>query len=436
MKALRLLLIPLAMAFSCAVLAQSGEPERMRIHGSNVLGDRLVPSLVVGWLESIEYQQIRRRDIGPTRIEISAERDGEKLIVEIDKRGTASGYRGIVAGDAEIGMTARSPTAKEAEDAWQIGDLHAPDHEWVVALDGLAVVVGPDNPVAAMSVPQLRDVLAGKIRDWRELGGRPGPIRLHAIGKTGGLGAQLAAFGLGKRSTSAVISHRSQQQIIAAVRADSNAVGIVGLRLPRAGVRALAIRSGTQAFLPDTLTLRSEDYPLARRLHFHTGQLITALGRGFVLYAVSPAGQAVVDRSQFMSLAITPMQPARNDGPVEYQKFVRNAKRLPMALRFSTGLDLFDSRSRQDIDRLAFFVARPENAARRLVLIGFANPDPKSPYQAVSLSQERVDYVASELLKLDMKVVTVRGLGGQMTLVDSSQPGARYRNDRVEVWLR
>jgi phosphate transport system substrate-binding protein len=257
------------------------------------------------------------------------------------------------------------------------------------------------------------------------------------MGTTAGVDEQVRALGLAvKPSNGNFIIHRSQAEMIAALRADTSALGLVGLRISRAGVQTLAIRSGSQAFSPDPLTLRSEDYPLARRLHFHTGQLVTALSRGFVLYAVSPAGQSVVDRSQFVSLAMTPMQPVRNDGSGDYQKFVARARRLPIALRFSTGLDLFDSRSRQDLDRLALFLARPENSARRLVLIGFANPDPKSPYQALSLSQERVDYVASELLGLDMKVVTVRGMGGQRSLLDGNQPGSRYRNDRVEVWLR
>ena len=102
----------------------------------------------------------------------------------------------------------------------------------------------------------------------------------------------------------------------------------------------------------------------------------------------------------------------------------------------ATGLDLFDSRGRQDIERLAAYLQRPESAGRRVVLVGFADPQPKAPMQALFLSQERADYVSSELLALNLKVVAVRGLGGRMSLVDGAQPAARYRNDRVEVWLR
>ena len=61
---------------------------------------------------------------------------------------------------------------------------------------------------------------------------------------------------------------------------------------------------------------------------------------------------------------------------------------------------------------------------------------PGAPMQSLFLSQERVDLVSSELLALNLKVITVRGFGGTMTLLDASQPSSRHRNERVEVWLR
>ena len=122
--------------------------------------------------------------------------------------------------------------------------------------------------------------------------------------------------------------------------------------------------------------------------------------------------------------------------PEDYRGFVTASRRLPMTVRFGAGLDLLDSRSRQDLQRLVGLLQRPENRARRVLLMGFANPDPRSPYAALSLSQERADYVSSELLAANLKVVTVRGFGGKRPLADARQPLARWRNERVEVWLR
>jgi phosphate transport system substrate-binding protein len=107
-----------------------------------------------------------------------------------------------------------------------------------------------------------------------------------------------------------------------------------------------------------------------------------------------------------------------------------------MTVRFGAGLDLLDSRSRQDVQRLVTFLQRPENRARRILLMGFASPDPRQPYAALSLSQERADFVSSELLAANLKVVTVRGFGGQLPLAEGRMRGSRWRNERVEVWLR
>ena len=52
--------------------------------------------------------------------------------------------------------------------------------EQVIAIDGLAIVVHPGNPVDSLTTAQLARLFAGEIRNWRELGGQDLPVRLHA----------------------------------------------------------------------------------------------------------------------------------------------------------------------------------------------------------------------------------------------------------------
>jgi ABC-type phosphate transport system substrate-binding protein len=51
--------------------------------------------------------------------------------------------------------------------------------EQVVALDAVVVVVNKQNPVGALNLCQIAEIFAGRIRNWRELGGRPGAINLQ-----------------------------------------------------------------------------------------------------------------------------------------------------------------------------------------------------------------------------------------------------------------
>ena len=437
-QTLRACLALVLVAIAALAQAQEAEPERLRIHGSNLIGQQLAPSLVESWLRSIGYGDIRCVERGRARTEIFASRDGEPLVVEIDKRGTASGFKDLVAGDAEIAMTARAPNAAEIDAAWQLGDLHSPSQEWVLGLDGLVVLAGPGVKAKSLDMASLLQIVQGRIGNWSQLNQGEGAIVVHSLQDNSGTGEALSALLLGGRRIPATIRrHRDIAGVIAAVRADPNSLAIVSLRAQRAGLRPLAIENAGRAFLPDAAAIGAEDYPLLRRIHFHTGQLITALGRGFVQYAVSPEGQAVVARSQFAAFDLHPVPPGPIVGaPEDYRKLVAEATRLPVTLRFSTGLDLLDSRSRQDLERLAAFMRRPENARRRLLLAGFANPQPGAPFQSLFLSQDRGDFVSAEMLSLNIKVVSVRGFGGNMRLAEANQPGAKFRNDRVEVWLR
>jgi phosphate transport system substrate-binding protein len=233
------------------------------------------------------------------------------------------------------------------------------------------------------------------------------------------------------------VSHPSHAALLAAVAADPGGIALVNLRAPRAGLKTLAIASASGELLPEPAFVLTEDYPLQRRVYLHSGSLIPALARSLAQYAVSPAGQAVVERSMFASFGLKLLPGGKLESmPAEYVSLRGEAQRLPVTLRFSDGLDLFDSRSRQDVDRLLTYLAEPANSKRGVVLMGFANPQRAAPYQSLALSHERVDYVASELRALGIRVVMARGFGGEMPLVEQATPVSDYLNNRVEVWLR
>ncbi len=394
----------------------AAEAERLRIHGSSTLGARLVPALVKQWLTEIGYAGIAQRELSAERSEIAASRDGEALIVEIDKRGTAAGIADLI-----DGMTSS-------------------DQEWVVALDGLALVVGNDNPVRSISVVQLEGLLAGRTVRWKELGGTDAPVDWHALAEDGGSAEILAISGLSdRRAIAAARRYRDPAALLAALRADPNGIALVGARQKLDGLRALPIEVGGRRIAPDAVGIGSEDYPLMRRLYFHTGQLVTALGRSFAVWVMSDAGQAVVATSEFQALRLaapTGLVAAAPELPEDYRIVAGNAARLATSLRFATGLDWLDSRSRADLERLAALLKRPENARRKLVLVGFTQPDVKSPLEAEEKSRERAERVAAQLRLLDAPVIQVRGFGGRLPLADPTRPDARYRNERIEIWLR
>lgn len=431
---------------TCAMAHAQVDAERVRIHGSQTLGARLVPTVAEAWLRDIGYQDIRRVQAAPAATEIHAVRDGLPLIVEIAGSSTKQGFADLVAGEAQIAMMTRRPTAAELDEGWQLGDLASHDQEFVLALDGVAVVVHRDNPLTRLDIAQLRRLFSGQVRDWREVGGRPGPVRLQMVA-----GANSArdlvdeqvmagsAYGMSRQ-------HPDGPTLLDAVAADPQAIGFITLRQRwGAGVKPLAIAEGGRAIAPTRLNVLSEDYPLTRRLYMYGSQMMGALSRSFALYAMGQHGQDAVASAGHLGVTLRPgYKPPSLFGPAEYKALIGNAMRLPLSLRFNfTGNNdsgvassVYDSRSVRDIERLAAFMKLPVNQGRQLLVVGFADVGTSTSVAAtMMMSNDRADLVAHELMALGLPVLHARGMGAQVPLKAPADARARLRNERVEIWL-
>ena len=435
----------LALLMACMPMwahAQDGAVDRLRIHGSGTLGARLVPSLVESWLRSMGYSHVQRHQATPRRIDIAAVRDGLPLVVEIDGNGSSTGMRDLIDGNAELAMLSRAPTAGERDAGWQLGNLDSADQAFVVALDGIAVVVRADNPVHALRIDQLRALFSGRAREWRALGGSSVPVHAHVPADGSGSRELLAQRVLGGAPPGASVQvDRDVQATLAALKADPGAIGVVNLRVPLPpGLRALAIADGGEAVAPGRMQVLSEDYPLLRRLTLYGGQMMTALGRSFALYAMTaPGQQAVADAGHIALTLRSATQTADMPRWRPYADLVSDAERLPLNLRFNyqNPFSLFDSRSEQDLDRLAAFMRLPRNRQRSALVVAFAAPTPGTgALMATIASNDRADIVAAQLQRLGIRVGRARGLGAARPLAAPSAIDARFRNERVEVWLR
>ncbi|MGO4221774.1 substrate-binding domain-containing protein [Lysobacter sp. TAF61] len=431
---------------TCAMAQAQGDAERVRIHGSQTLGARLVPTVAEAWLRDIGYQDIRRVQAAPSTTEIHATRDGQPLIVEIAGSNTAQGFSDLVNGEAQIALMTRRPTAAELDEGWQLGDLSSRDQEFVLALDGVAVVVNRDNPVTRLDFAQLRRLLSGQVRDWRELGGHPGPVRLQMVAGANSARDLVATRVMTGSAYGISRDHADGPSLLRAVAADPQAVGFITLRQHwGAGVRPLAIAEGGRAVAPTRLNVQSEDYPLTRRLYMYGSQMMGALSRSFALYAMGQRGQDAVAAAGHLGVTMRPgYKPPSLFGPTEYKALIGNAIRLPLSLRFNfTGNNesgvassVYDSRSVRDIERLAAFMKLPVNQGRQLLVVGFADVGTSTSVAAtMMMSNDRADLVAHELMALGLPVLHARGMGAQVPLKAPADSNARFRNERVEIWL-
>ncbi|MDR2768823.1 MAG: substrate-binding domain-containing protein, partial [Treponema sp.] len=85
----------------------------------------------------------------------------------ISATGSGDGIKAVPAETAEIGMSSRE--LSPAETGTGI-DVH------LIAIDGIAVIVNARNPVANLTIDQIRDIYTGAVTNWNQVGGRAGRI--------------------------------------------------------------------------------------------------------------------------------------------------------------------------------------------------------------------------------------------------------------------
>jgi len=433
MQFIKITLVLVSLFFSLSVQAQ----QTLRIHGSNTIGAKLMPALVTQWLQgngfvirSDSFSQVGERLI-------RAARGGERIDVEIHAHGSSTGFKSLQASSADLAMASRKVRAMEVESLAHLGDVSDTSKESVVAVDGIAVIVHPSNPVSSLSMPQLKAVFSGVIRNWASFGGENRPIQVYARNKRSGTYDTFKSLVLeGKAGLLLNVKrHESNDALSDDVSQDKGGIGFTGLPSIRDS-KVLAIADGKNpAILPSELSVATEDYPLSRRLYVYQPHVDNILATDLTQFIKSAQGQDVVAQFGFISQNINSYSiELGRRYPENYKKLLQGASRLSLNLRFKPGAYELDNKSLQDIDRLADFVNGRK--IEELILAGFSDGAEATPWRRHLLSTERGDFVADALIKKGIVPNAVRGFGSQVQVASNTTEKGRDKNRRVEVWVK
>jgi phosphate transport system substrate-binding protein len=431
----------LLFALSCgAGLSAAAQDIEIRLHGSNTLGSRLGPELLEAYARANGYVGASRQVTAAEEYRIEGRNaSGQRFVGLVKAHGTNTGYSDLVSGAADVWMASRPAKSSEIEQASAIGDLGAVEQEHVVALDGLALIVHPDNPIDTISVSAARAIFTGAINDWSQVGGRPRAIaRYGRDAKSGTFDSfKSMILGDGPQLTESTRRFESSEALEKAVAGDPAAIGFVGFSYV-SGSKLLAVEeSGTLPLKPDRMSVATEDYLLARRLYFYVPASANAQTRRFLDFVHGREGQAVVDRVGFVAqnIFVGDSQPLAGQ-PDDYYAMVAEASRLSLNLRFRPRSSTLDSRALRDLDRLREFMADPGNRGMQLRLAAFGLPAENSSRVMTLLTiNDRVDHVSQMLAAKGIPIHRSRIIVGGAAVAPTDRPETRERNERVELWL-
>jgi len=232
---------------------------------------------------------------GSTSVEPFAELLAEEYMLHhphshiyVQGGGSTAGIEAVKTHAAHIGMSSRSLMAEER-------NLYAV----TVAKDAIAIIVHPENPITDLSLPQIRQVFAGEIKTWNEIGGHSRPIVLVTREEGSGTREAFQKMVMENREINLeALVQDSNGAIRQVVASDPNAIGYISLGLVNEKVKALKI-SGVE---PNLKNIFHGRYRLVRPFLFVFNGKPEGEADSFLEFVLSPEAQELLQKEGLVTI--------------------------------------------------------------------------------------------------------------------------------------
>lgn len=215
------------------------------------------------------------------------------LVIEIQGGGSSVGVTSAGEGTVDIGNASRDIKDSEFE---KFPDLQV----FTIAYDGIAIVTHPDTQLGTLSIEQVRDIFAGEITNFSEVGGPNAPITV--VSREEGSGTRAAFEELvmeyqdaaGEKQEKAIFERallqQSNGQVRTTVSTTPNSIGFLSFGFLDDSTRPVAI-DGVQ---PSVANVKKGSYPIYRPLNMLTNGPPSGLAQAFLDFILGDEGQAIV----------------------------------------------------------------------------------------------------------------------------------------------
>ena len=206
--------------------------------------------------------------------------------VTYNPTGSGSGITAVQEGTCDIGLSSRA--LKDEEKAAGL-------KETVLAYDGIAIIVHPDNPVSDLTIEQIAQLYTGEITNWKDVGGNDAEVVL--IGREAASGTRDGFESI--TGTKEKCQYRqeltSTGDVITAVSQNPDAIGYASLASIKDSVKALNVDGVT----PSEATVKDGSYKVQRPFVLVTaeGKALTHVAQAFFDYATSPDAAAIIAKA-------------------------------------------------------------------------------------------------------------------------------------------
>jgi len=223
--------------------------------------------------------------------------------------GSGTGLSSLISASCDIAMSSRNIKDKEIALANKKG---VNPNEIIAALDGLAVVVNPSNPVSKLTIDQLAGIFTGRISSWKEFGGKDQKIVLLSREVNSGTHVYFKEHILRKNDPNSkeefapgALMLSSSQAIADEVAGNSSAIGYYGMGYISTKQKPVAIAKDEKSeYVEPTIeNVVNNKYPISRPLFLYTNGAPQDRVKKFVDFALSKEGQDIVLATDFVPIS-------------------------------------------------------------------------------------------------------------------------------------
>lgn len=217
-----------------------------------------------------------------------------KADITVRGGGSGTGIAALIDGATDIADASRPMKEKEITLARERGIDPVAN---IVARDGIAVIVHPDNPMTGISKEDLKAIYTGEINSWDKISSGKGAIVVVSRDAASGTFEAFNELALDKaKLTDAALMLASNLEVARTVAQTPGAIGYVGLGYLSDEVKAVTV-NGVMA---SEATVNDDTYPLARPLFMYTNGTPGGLAKDFLAFIMSKEGQALVKEAGFV----------------------------------------------------------------------------------------------------------------------------------------
>ncbi|HEX2613508.1 MAG TPA: phosphate ABC transporter substrate-binding protein [Fibrobacteria bacterium] len=218
------------------------------------------------------------------------------VTVQVTGGGSGVGISALINGATDICNSSRPMKASERENLKT--RFNSLGIEVKSAKDGLSVYLDEANPVSELTLAQIKDIYTGKIKNWKQVGGKDAKIVVYGRENSSGTYVYFRDFVLqGEDYTSSMQSLPGTAAVVNAVSKDANGIGFGGAAYAK-GIKFAKVKkdASSPAYEPTAETVKNGTYPITRYLYMYLKSRPTGELKKYIDWTLSSEGQAIVEK--------------------------------------------------------------------------------------------------------------------------------------------